>query len=262
VDSTNKNVIRWNTLSSDAIDSVFIYRETTVSGNYIKIGSSVASKNGYRDATAQPEVKSNKYKISILDSCGLESAKSLHHKTMHLSINKGVGTSWNLIWESYEGFSVPTYNIYRGTDASNLQFLDATSGTSNQFTNYNPPPGDLYYQVEVVNPAPCDPSTIAKALRSNVAASKYVGIFEQEKNAFLFSVYPNPANNLLTVNLEDAINKNLNLTIYNAIGAVMKTISIQQNQQQIDVSDLSNGFYLMELKSPNGHSMQKLTIEK
>jgi hypothetical protein len=262
VDSTNKNVIRWNDLLWDAIDSVFIYRETTVAGNYVKIGSTAYSKNGFRDLTSQPEVKSNKYKISLLDTCGLESPRSVQHKTMHLAITKGIGTSWNLIWEPYEGFTVPTYNIYRGTDVNNLQLIDATSGTSTQFTNYNPPPGDLFYQVEVVNPSPCDASNVAKALRSNVAASKYVGIFEQQKNSFVFSVYPNPANNLLTVNLENVNNQNLSLTIYNAIGAVVKTMDIQQNQQQIDVSNLSNGLYMIELKSTNGYAVQKLAIDK
>ncbi|HRG39197.1 MAG TPA: T9SS type A sorting domain-containing protein, partial [Bacteroidia bacterium] len=126
----------------------------------------------------------------------------------------------------------------------------------------NPPPGDLFYQVEVVNPSPCDASNVAKALRSNVAASKYVGIFEQQKNSFVFSVYPNPANNLLTVNLENVNNQNLSLTIYNAIGAVVKTMDIQQNQQQIDVSNLSNGLYMIELKSTNGYAVQKLAIDK
>lgn len=262
VDSTNKNVIRWNDLLWDAIDSVIIYRETTVAGNYVKIGSTAFSKNGFRDLTSQPEVKSNKYKISLLDTCGLESSKSVQHKTMHLAITKGVGTSWNLIWEPYEGFAVPTYNIYRGTDVNNLQFIDATSGTSTQFTNYNPPPGDLYYQVEVVNPNPCDPSNVAKALRSNVAASKYVGIFEQHENTFKFNLYPNPAADLVTLNAENASTKNTLIIIYNSIGAVVKSVPLQQNMQQIDVSDLSNGFYMVELKSVNGHAVQKLTIEK
>lgn len=262
VDTTNKNVIRWNNLSNDALDSVLIYKETNVSGNYIKIGSVAALKNGFKDVSSQPEVKSAKYKISVLDTCGLESAKSTYHKTMHLAITQGIGTSWNLIWEPYEGFTVPTYNIYRGTDAKNLQFIDATSGTSTQFTNYNPPPGDLYYQVEVVNPNPCDLSNFGNVLRSNVASNNHVGIFEQEKNTFSFSIYPNPATNLLTVNVENALTKNITLTIYNSIGAIVKSILIQQSKQQIDVSELSNGFYMVELTSTNGHSAQKFTIEK
>lgn len=34
---------------------------------------------------------------------------------MHLTINQGMGNTWNLIWQPYQGFVVSSYNIYRGT---------------------------------------------------------------------------------------------------------------------------------------------------
>lgn len=262
VDSTGKNIVMWNKFSATAIDSVYIYRETTISGNYAKIGSVSYSKTFFKDQNSQPEVKSNKYKISVLDSCNLETEKSPNHKTMHLAITKGIGTSWNLIWESYEGFAVPTYNIYRGTSKNDLQFLDATSGGSNQYTNYNPPPGDLYYQVEVVNPNPCADSALLGPLRSNVARNTFVGIKENENDFFSFSVYPNPATELITVNVEKINVKNAVLSIYNTVGGLVKSVALEQNNQQINVSDLTNGFYMIELKSGNQVAKQKLVLQK
>ena len=263
VDSTGKNVVMWNKFSATAIDSVYIYRETTISDNYIKIGSISSSKNTFRDISSQPEIKSNKYKISMLDSCGLETSQSASHKTMHLAITKGIGTSWNLIWEKYEGFTVPTYNIYRGTSKTDLQFLDAVSGGSNQFTNYNPPPGNLYYQVEVVNPSPCNTSGLTSSLRSNVATnSTSVGIAEEENGSFNFSVYPNPSAEFITITTVALDIKNTVITLYNTLGAAVKTVSVEQKNEEINISDLTNGFYMIELKSGSQFAKQRLIIQK
>ncbi|MFH0867106.1 MAG: YCF48-related protein, partial [Bacteroidota bacterium] len=92
VDSTNKNLVVWNKTVSSAIDTFYIFRETTTN-NYVRIGAvPYDSMSVFVDSTSQPDVQSNKYKISIFDDCGLESAKSAYHKTMHLAINQGMGT--------------------------------------------------------------------------------------------------------------------------------------------------------------------------
>jgi photosystem II stability/assembly factor-like uncharacterized protein len=255
---TAKNLIVWNKPVSNAIDSFYVYRETTVTGSYEKIGNVAYAKNAFKDLTSKPEVKSNKYKISILDACGLESAKSSAHKTMHLSINKGTGITWNLIWEGYEGFPVATYKIYRGTSPTNLVYFDATSGSNTQYTDNNPPLGDVYYQLEIINPNPCD---LVNYTRSNVARNNQVGI-QELKNTLAFSIYPNPTAGTFTVNVEKKNNAAASLMIYNMLGAIVKTLSLEQNEQEIDVSDLDNGFYTIEVKSANYSGQQKLIIQK
>jgi photosystem II stability/assembly factor-like uncharacterized protein len=259
VDSA-KNLVIWNKPVSTAIDSFYVFRETNITGNYAKIGSvAYAVKSVFKDLSSQPEIKSTKYKISILDVCGLESEKSTAHKTMHLSINKGTGITWNLIWENYEGIPVATYKIYRGTNPANLVYFDATSGSNNQYTDNNPPLGDVYYQLEVINPTPC--ANQPNSIRSNVARNNQVGI-QEISNTLAFSIYPNPATDVLTVNVERKSNATTSLTIYNALGASVKTIRFEQNQQQISISDLDNGFYTIKIQSANYGGQQKLIIQK
>lgn len=262
VDSADKNVIVWNTQPGAAVIKGFnIYKETTVAGNFVKIGSVPGNEKLFKDMASLPLVKSNKYKISVVDTCGVETSQSLHHKTMHLAITKGLGTSWNLIWEHYEGFSVPTYTIYRGTNKTNLQFYDAVSGGSNQYTDYNPPPGDLYYQVEVVNPQSCEAGITAGALRSNVASNNPSNINKNESELD-FTLYPNPANEILTIHIEQPIRKEMTVEFYNSVGMLVKKAAIQQSTGQIMLDDLSNGIYLIELKSTNGISRKKVTIQR
>ena len=259
VDSaTGKNKIIWNHPSSNAIESTFIYKETTPS-NFVKIVKVPYLKGEFVDTASQPNLASDKYKISILDSCGLESAQSLPHKTMLLSVKKGNGGYWNLSWESYEGFSVSSYFIYRGKKQSNLQLYGVVSG-STTFTDLNPLAGTVYYQVEILNPDPCD-GTSSNSILSNIATGNVVGI-EETSEELPFSIFPNPANTMFSVNVGSFAYKTLTLTIYNAVGGVVGSFPITQNQQQVDISNLSNGFYLVELRSDFGHSVQKLAIEK
>ncbi len=260
VDSTSKNIIGWNRQNLTLVDSFLIYRETTVPGNFVRVGSVPKNLKMYRDLTSKPDAGAARYKIAVKDSCGVESALStVAHKTMYLSISKGTGNSWDLAWDNYEGFSVTSYAIYRGTDPKNLQYLDAVSGSVNTYVDSNPPTVDVYYQLEVINLTPCNPSI--SAVRSNIATSSPVGINELS-NKLNFSVYPNPANDVVTINFENGISSNMTLTIYNSIGAAVKMMTLNQNQQQINVSDLSNGLYMVELKSTNGISKRKLTIQK
>lgn len=262
LDSTNKNVVLWNKQELSLIDSFLVYKETAVAGNYVKIGSVHKSAPFvFKDINSKPDVSSNKYRISIKDSCGVETPLSIPHKTMHLSINKGVGISWNLIWEGYEGFAVSSYIIYRGTDPKNLQFLDATSGSNTQYTDNNPPKGDVYYQLEVVKPTACNPAKPINSTRSNVASTNPVGI-DELTTSVSFSLYPNPASDQITINIEAVSIKNMTLNIYNTIGALVKTIPVEQNNQQVAISELSNGFYTVELRSNQIAAKQKLTIHK
>jgi hypothetical protein len=261
VDTSSKNVITWDKLEMSLLDSFLIYKESNVAGNYVKIGSLPKNATTFTDMASKPELNSNRYKISIKDTCGVETLLSAPHKTMHLAVNKGTGNTWDLSWDGYEGFTVSSYIIYRGTSMKNLQFLDATAGTSAQYTDNNPPPGDVYYQLEVTRPGGCSPTNPTNTSRSNIAASNKVGVDELE-NGFHFSIYPNPASDAVSIHLEKGVFKNTLLNIYNSIGALVKTINMEQNDQVVDVSDLSNGFYMISVKMNTISSQQKLMIQK
>jgi hypothetical protein len=167
----------------------------------------------FEDLQSAPDVQSNKYKISLVDRNGVESTQSSYHKTMHLSINKGMQAAWNLNWESYEGFVVSTYNIYRGTTANNLTLIGSTSGGSTQYNDVTAPAGNVYYQLEVVSPNVVNPSKVMGGLqkameqenstafsygssRSNIATNVMTAV--NMTSEVSFEVYPNPTNGQVT----------------------------------------------------------------
>lgn len=71
-------------------------------------------------------------------------------------------------------------------------------------------------------------------------------------NVVDLSVYPNPSNNQFTVELELDATKEVTIDIVNVVGQVVKSIdlgtrSVGLNREYIDVNDLSEGIYLMNV---------------
>ena len=76
-----------------------------------------------------------------------------------------------------------------------------------------------------------------------------------------FSLYPNPAFDIITLNI-DNYNSDLILNIYNVMGTLVKSKLLKQNQRQINIGDLSNGIYMVEIKSKELTEKQKLIIQR
>ncbi|MCX6230302.1 MAG: T9SS type A sorting domain-containing protein [Bacteroidetes bacterium] len=92
------------------------------------------------------------------------------------------------------------------------------------------------------------------------AYAKSLGIKDITSNEF--KVYPNPATDYIIMNIKDLNTTSVNLNIYNMMGKLLSSKFIKTDQQQIDVSDLSNGIYIIEIKSKNGYAKQKLIIQR
>lgn len=70
--------------------------------------------------------------------------------------------------------------------------------------------------------------------------------------------YPNPANNYITIrNTADIIS----IKIHDVKGILVKTIDIQNGNQQIDISDLNAGIYFIECYTKSYNYLEKLFVE-
>jgi chitodextrinase len=275
VNKSNKNMVVWNKPTTDGIASFNIYKETTVSGVYTIVGNVLySSPSLFVDNTSSPDVQSNKYKISAVDKNGIETDLSLAHKTMHLSINKGMGSSWNLNWEPYEGFTVSTYNIYRGTNPNNLSLLGSTSGSSTQYSDLNAPNGYVYYQLGLVSPAIINPSKVSNgALKvkseqnissenydislSNIATNGPVGINDVSVDADKITIFPNPVKDLLNLTFDGETS----FDILNLMGEIVYHGDIKTNAT-IEASSFQSGVYVIRFEAGNGSYVYKKFIKE
>jgi hypothetical protein len=272
VDSTNKNIIYWDKPVSSPIDSFYIYKETDVTDVYQRIGEAGYNDNNvFLDTASNAQIQSNKYSISAKDSCGYESNRSTPHKTMHLSLNQGLNNVWNLIWEPYIGIPVSTYYIYRGTTSKNLELIGTTSGSNTQFSDLNAPAGEVHYQIEIVSPVECvvpDNGTGLKSTalsinksRSNMVSFTPTDLGEINTNPDLFSVYPNPAGEMLFIESSQAGISGGRIEICNITGKVIQETTFEQFKAQMNMSDLESGFYLLRIKTKCGTVTKKITKE-
>jgi Secretion system C-terminal sorting domain len=257
VDSiTNKNVVYWETPTESGLDSVFIFRETDVTGNYVKIGRLTVDHQGlFIDNASNPLVQSNQYKMALLDSCGNVSDFSDVHKTMHLSINQGVNGSWNLIWEPYEGFDVSTYRIYRSINDGEMELIGTTAGSSSQYTDFSAPVGYVHYQIEIINPSPCNISGLKSSQplnnksRSNIATNQSMVLYINKLYHSWF-IYPNPFNSILYI--ESSKEDHDNIVEFAGIdGRVIKRMKFSTQRIELDVSDIKPGSYILKVQSGN-----------
>ncbi|MCB0479763.1 MAG: hypothetical protein KDC84_16460, partial [Crocinitomicaceae bacterium] len=125
VDSlTTTNLLIWERVTLTGISHFNIYRETGAIGNYPLVGTvSASAESIWNDVNASPLTTSWRYKITQVDDCGSESNKSLHHKTMHVTINKGLGTTYNVFWDDYEGITYTSVNLYRYDQTNGIVVL-------------------------------------------------------------------------------------------------------------------------------------------
>jgi hypothetical protein len=88
------------------------------------------------------------------------------------------------------------------------------------------------------------------------------GIPEEAQEFGNISIYPNPASDVVTLNIDPRNNAVLTLNLYNVIGELISSETLKQNQKQINVRDLSNGIYVVDIKSKEWSKKLKLIIQR
>jgi hypothetical protein len=248
VDSLTNNIrVVWEELNTTAIDSFYIYKESNVTNVYTQVGSrSYDSLSVWIDPISNPAVQSYRYKITALDTCGAQTPLSGFHKTIHLTINQGVGGAWNLIWSHYEGINFGSYNIYRGTAPNSMVLLTSIQSNLNSYTDLTAPVGNIYYQIEIINPNICTPSksTNYSSSKSNVVTNNSIGI--NEVNNTLFKVFPNPANKEINI-LTDSRNVGSPFELIDFTGRKVLSGKIESENSRINIEGISTGNYLLNI---------------
>jgi hypothetical protein len=168
-----------------------------------------------------------------------------------LSINIGLSTtSWYL--KDANGLQVGSG--YGGVIGTNGTWgLEANQCYTLRILNGN---GDTY---EVTDGRPAGGVVIASGsvdsedFKTNFStgAQVWTGIKEVSEK---FNIYPNPVNDVLTIDGDYT-----SATIYDVFGKVILTIN---NQNTIDVTDLSSGVYFININTNNATTVKKITIAK
>jgi hypothetical protein len=70
------------------------------------------------------------------------------------------------------------------------------------------------------------------------------------------SVYPNPATSVVNLSSKDGLTFE-NVTIVDVNGRTVKTVTVNQTQSQINVSELNSGIYFLNIETNEGSTVKK-----
>jgi hypothetical protein len=86
----------------------------------------------------------------------------------------------------------------------------------------------------------------------NILLQSTTTLSTNDKNAFEFSMYPNPVKDVLNINTKEPLEK---VEVFNLLGK--SVLSVSNVTKSIDVSALSKSLYIVKLTSQNGVSTKK-----
>jgi len=269
VDSaTNRNVIVWEKPASDLINRFVVYKESNEANVYEIIGTvDYAAESVITDTNSNPNIKSYRYKLGFQDAEGNLFPAGDFHQTIHLTINQGVGNTWNLIWSNYLGFEVPSYNIYRKAGNGSYEMISSISASFTSYTDLSAPEGSVFYMVEVVNPNGCNPGRAGEygSSWSNVATNSITGVNESYADLNV-RTYPNPADDKLFVAFSETLQGSVKIVLNDLLGHIVYSQEVENLKSNsaftINVSDLVNGIYMLNITAENGRVTRKVIVNR
>jgi hypothetical protein len=147
-----------------------------------------------------------------------------------------VGEEALIQWKLEQPENYQSVSIERSSDGIHFEVvLEDLSPNLNQILDKNPLKGDNYYRLKLVK---LDGSHTYSNIKQLFFGSQEIGL----------NLYPNPAKDLLTIELEGIANLDAQVQIYNALGQLVKTAQMQSTQQSLDLFALVSGTYILELK--------------
>lgn len=271
---TGKNMVIWEKTPNVGTESFNVYKETNKSDVYELVANVPFTQESiYLDPTSNSRVVSNRYKITCVNELGKESMLSKAHKTMHLTINRGLNNAYNLIWEGYEGFEFNTYNVYRGTKQDDMVLIASIPNSLTTFTDIQAPSNEnLYYQISVVKDYPCSPNAQLKS-DSGPFSQSISNLSESELNTeitetnlnIVVNVFPNPADENLNFEISGSFTS-CYATLLNAEGKTIleKIITPEKSgsvKGSFDVSLLESGQYFLNINCDGKFEVRPVVVK-
>ena len=268
VDSlTNYNVIIWERPVSDIIADFLVYKETDEENVY-----EVIDTVGYEeitmvtDSNSNPAMRPYRYKLGFIDFEDRVFPAGDYHQTIHLTINQGVNDDWNLIWTPYIGFDYSSCKIMRKTDSGDYEQIATVSASFSSFTDFNAPPGEVFYMIKIEHPDGCNPATRDgeyASVYSNVATNSLVLVSESKE--LNFSIYPNPADKQISISFGENITGMARLNLCDLTGRMVYSEDINDVRpgqvQSINSLGIKEGMYLLRITSGENSAIRKIVIK-
>jgi Secretion system C-terminal sorting domain len=159
--------------------------------------------------------------------------------------NKNVRLEWQIPVQK----DFKTCDIQRSVNGFNYESLGSFSKQNDKanyiFLDVNPLNSTGYYRLEM------------KDNEGKTDYSKTISIAANEKQTFAFA--PNPVTDILSISTENyETNTVQEVSVFDAVGRLVKSQKMQNDILNIDFSDMNKGVYLVQIKGKNQISHRKI----
>lgn len=156
-------------------------------------------------------------------------------------------------WSTASELNNDYFTIERSNNGSNFSKIGTVKGvgtasteTNYSFTDNYPKTGINYYRLTQTD--------------FNGNSETFVPVSVMNTLSTSFKVWPNPADTRLVISIGE-INVDGEITMYNSIGAIVKSIPISEFSGTIDVSDYHAGLYILKISSAGTDYTQRILIK-
>jgi len=259
--ATTKNSINWANNFPVNVDSIKIYVEVSTNV-WSLIGSAPSIPHYFIDLNSNPYSQSYSYKITTIDTCGQESDYSSSHTTITLLAAYDQGSnSYGFTWSAYQGLPVANYLLYGIMSNGTLTLIGSVPGNQYFFNYSNPFAGFIHYFVGFHTPT-CGDSKTNYLVKSNWVQLT-TNINELTDITNLIKTYPNPANDIITIESTHTGNQDFIVSIKDIQGQELLNEKVNfTTTHSLNVSSLRNGIYFLTLQNEKENYLSKIVIQR
>ena len=260
VDSTGSILVIWEKTAEVGTQSFNIHRENDAGAWEFIANIPMNRLSVFEDWNANPLLRSQRYKISCVDTCGNESGQSFYHNTLLLTSTYGAQTEdVRLIWNQYEGVEYVEYIIYSGPWPDQMKEIARVPKDVQTYDVLNVL-DTIYFQIGIELPAECAPTADLKAGTGPYTHSlsnlddnrKLITHLSVPGSVVEVLAYPNPFAEMCKIEFPNPGQTEYQLAVYNLGGKKVREIrQITDSEIILMRGDLKTGFYLFELRGEN-----------
>ena len=116
-------------------------------------------------------------------------------------------------------------------------------------------PGKYCVTMIARNDAGCECSTTK-------CISVTTDITDAESMNSAVSIYPNPNSGIFNVTLAADINSDMTVNVYNTLGEMVRTITVNSNATSVDLTEFASGVYVVKVIADNQIATKKITVTR
>jgi len=159
------------------------------------------------------------------------------YKLITFNGQKSVAGGNVLKWSTQNEYNYTYFELQRSLDNKTFEGVNnslSTSAGNYTFTDVSSPARIVYYRLKQTD------------IYDVVTYSSVIVVVDQKGDS-VFSVYPNPVNDILKFEIKEDVKGSIIMSIYNSVGRMVRSSSHTSKMGQENVSSLLPGSYTVEL---------------